>query len=306
VARKRIQGTGIPGPIAESARTLLAKVPETLPSSPQELRDRVLHFVSLSRPIKELAVIHVRAVLNYDSASERILQYLRMFLGTPIEGEELEIVSGISEYARRIREWRVEFGWPIKHNGSTYILEKDEPDGAKATLWRTLNEIRRTDAGGRERMRLLFLALPVGTVVTTAQLRYVTEGKDMRRVRELRTQLGFRIMTKKTGMPKLKNDEYVLVDKEPVAEHDRDIENKTMIEVLIRDGQRCRKCGWHPNDRITGDPRQYIEFHHATWHVQGGANDADNLITLCNVHHREVHNLKLNAGDLNAWLSPQS
>jgi hypothetical protein len=227
-----------------------------------------------------------------------------MFVGQEIEGEELEVVSGISEYARRVREWRVQFGWPITHtSGSRYILERNEPDGAKAELWRTINSIRRSDASARDKMLALFQALPIGQPISTLQLRYVTDNKDTRRVRELRTEFGWRIMTRNTGMPLLKSGLYVLVEPTPVEAHDRNIDDKTVVAVLKRDGNRCQKCGWHPNERIAGDPRQYIELHHINWHSEGGANELDNLATLCNVDHRLVHNLKLDAAAFKRWLN---
>ena len=165
------------------------------------MRTRILAFVTIWRQIKELALTHVAPHIPERSASDRLLAYFRMFRGIELEGEELEIVSGISEYARRIREWRVEFGWPIEHEKGAYKLLVDQPDAAKADLWHILNTTRRSKAGARQKMLALFRALPVGTPISTAQLRYVTEGKDMRRVRELRTQFGWRIMTRKTGMP---------------------------------------------------------------------------------------------------------
>lgn len=289
--------------IVQSANHRLVSLDIAPPKSPEELRERVCTFVELARDSKELALFHVKALLPFDSAAERILGYLRMFVGQQLEGEELEIVSGISEYARRVREWRVQFGWPIKHTGSRYVLERDEPDGAKAELWRTLNTIRRSDAGARDRMLALFQALPIGEPISTAQLRYVTENKDMRRVRELRTQFGWRIMTKNTGMPQLKADQYVLVDPTPMEQHDRNIDKETIVAVLQRDKNRCQKCGWHPNERVAGDPRQYIELHHINWHSEGGANEKDNLATLCNMHHRAVHTLKLQPEGFRQWLS---
>jgi len=288
--------------IIESARDWLETQNSEPPDTPERLRERVLSFVSLSRDGRELALFHVQPLLPFDSAAERILGYLRMFVGQEIEGEELEVVSGISEYARRVREWRVEFGWPIRRVGSRYILERDEPDAAKAELWRTLNTIRRSGESARDKMLALFRALPIGQPVSTAQLRYVADNKDMRRVRELRTEYGWRIMTRNTGMPQLRPDQYVLVDAEPMEAHDRHIDNDTIVKVLARDKNRCQKCGWHPNDRITGDPRQYIELHHINWHSEGGANDLDNLATLCNVHHRKVHNLKLDAASFKDWV----
>jgi hypothetical protein len=273
------------------------------PASKEELRERVCCLVDLFRDEKELALFHVKPLLPYEAGSERILAYLRMFLGQEIEGEELEVVSGISEWARRVREWRVEFGWPIKRRGSRRVLLRDEPDGAKAELWQTANSIRRSDAGARDKMAALFRALPVGQPITTAQLKYVTDNKDMRRVRELRPKLGMRIMTKLTGMPQLKADQYVLIDSAPMETHDRNIDAETTIAVLQRDKNRCQKCGWHPSDRIAGDPRQYIELHHINWHSEGGSNETENLATLCNVHHRTVHTLKLDPDAFKQWLN---
>ncbi|MFL6439329.1 MAG: HNH endonuclease [Terriglobales bacterium] len=85
--------------------------------------------------------------------------------------------------------------------------------------------------------------------------------------------------------------------------HDRHIDNETIVDVLTRDGNCCQKCGWHPNERVAGDPRQYIELHHINWHSEGGANDPNNLATLCNVHHRKVHNLKLDPASFQEWVS---
>jgi HNH endonuclease len=302
VSKKRIKLHRKRPEIVESATRLLGTADTEPPASPEALREKVRALVNLSRDGKELGLYHVMPLLPHDSAAERILAYLKLFVGQKIEGEELEVVSAISEYARRVREWRVEFGWPIEHSGSGYILESDEPNAEKAELWRTLNTIKRSGDSARDNMLALFRALPIGQPVTTAQLRYVANYKDMRRVRELRPQFGWRIMTRNTGMPQLKNNQYVLVDPEPMEPHDREIEKETVIAVLKRDGNRCQKCGWHPNERVAGDPRQYIELHHMTWHSEGGANDEDNLATLCNIHHRKVHTLKLDANAFKGWV----
>ncbi len=48
-----------------------------------------------------------------DSARDRILFYLRKYPLTVIEGDELMVVAGIGEWARRVRELRVQYGWSI-------------------------------------------------------------------------------------------------------------------------------------------------------------------------------------------------
>lgn len=302
VPKKRIKLRRTKKEIIQSANRRLESLDDNPPITPTELRERVRALVEMSHDSKELALFHVKGLLAFDSAAERILAYLQMFVGQEIEGEELEVVSGISEYARRVREWRVEFGWPIKHVGSRYILERDEPDAAKAGQWRTLNTIRRSGESARDKMLALFMAFPIGQPISTLQLRYVTDNMDMRRVRELRTEFGWRIMTKNTGMPQLRPDQYVLVDPSAMEPHDRHVDTETTIKVLQRDKNRCRKCGWHPDQRVTGDPRQYIELHHINWHSEGGANDVENLATLCNVHHKKVHTLKLDPESFRQWL----
>ena len=47
------------------------------------------------------------------SARGRILAYLRKHPFKVIAGDELMVVSGIGEWARRVRELRVQFGWWI-------------------------------------------------------------------------------------------------------------------------------------------------------------------------------------------------
>lgn len=239
----------------------------------------------IRRDVSDLGVKQVAELLPERSGAERILAYLRLRVGESVHGDELAVVSGIQEYARRVREWRVEFGWPIVQNKRLYTLLRSEPDHEKAALWQALNEIRRKGLSARDRMLELFLRFP-RQVITTAQLRYVTNGVDMRRVRELRTEFGWRIMTRGTGAPTLKPGEYILADEEPVAEHDRHIADEVIVSVLRRDNYGCKKCGWRPTQVIPGDPRQYIEVHHRLWHSEGGANTIDNLVTLCNVHHR--------------------
>jgi hypothetical protein len=59
------------------------------------------------------------------SAKAAILLYLQIFVNEPVTTQELEIISGISEYARRIRELTSE-GYNIKtstdHGAITYTF----------------------------------------------------------------------------------------------------------------------------------------------------------------------------------------
>lgn len=76
----------------------------------------------------------MRAVLAETSAKGRLLAYLRFKVGQLCTMSELQIVSGISEYARRIRELRAE-GWDIVSHyedadirPGDYLLKSDRQD----------------------------------------------------------------------------------------------------------------------------------------------------------------------------------
>ncbi len=50
-------------------------------------------------------------------------------------------------------------------------------------------------------------------------------------------------------------------------------------EIRTRDGQRCAKCG---------SPRD-LHVHHRIRRSQGGRDEPQNLVTLCQIHHSWVH-----------------
>ena len=53
-----------------------------------------------------------RIIGGQPSAEKAILEYLSLNIGVPVSGGELEAVSGITDYARRIRQLRAD-GWRI-------------------------------------------------------------------------------------------------------------------------------------------------------------------------------------------------
>ena len=61
------------------------------------------------------------------AARDRILYYFRKY-PTIIDGDELLVVSGIQEYARRFRELRVQFGWAIVSGVTIKEMREDEDD----------------------------------------------------------------------------------------------------------------------------------------------------------------------------------
>jgi len=265
-------------------------------------RDRVLLLVKAGVTFKELAK-HTDPEAAKVGARERIRLYLLRHPGTVIAAAELEVVSGISQYARRIRELRVQDGYKILTGHSNdpemglalspteYILFDPEPDTTAAHRWHIANRIRRDRTLGSQAKTLAYLKANVSQIVTTEELAYVSKDARQyaRRTRELRTEEGYAIATRFNGRPDLKMGEYVLESAERIAEpHDRKIPFKVQKLVYARDGNTCRMDGWNRDRWSRQDPR-ILELHHISEHAEGGKNTPDNLVVLCNRCHDDVH-----------------
>jgi hypothetical protein len=64
------------------------------------------------------------------SARDRIIAYFKKYPGIVLSGDELMVVSGIGEWARRLRELRVQMGWSIA-SGVTLKETLDETEEAE-------------------------------------------------------------------------------------------------------------------------------------------------------------------------------
>jgi hypothetical protein len=220
-----------------------------------DIRERVLALVPVCRSLAKLG----KSVLPKDagrSARDRILYYLREYPRTAIGREELTIVAGIQEWARRVRELRVEAGWSIVTGatakemqeqgefslsgvdvqnlmGDDYILLEDEPDLEAARRWALAHEIRNEELGVRDKI-LKYLRANVGEPLTGEELRYVARDRTewARRIRELRTERGWPVVTRNTGRPDLPVGTYVLEADRQSPKHDRDISDKLRGTVL--------------------------------------------------------------------------
>ncbi|TXK36463.1 HNH endonuclease [Pontibacter qinzhouensis] len=282
----------------------------------EDLRERVLSIIPVRHSVRDLGVSMLPKDIG--SARNRILYYLQQYPGTIIHGEELAVVAGIEEYARRIRELRVEFGWQIisgitareaaaegqlegievKHiQVDDYILFSAKQDRDAAFRWRLANSIRKGEGGAKSKI-LKFFQGNVGKAVSLEELRYVANNASewARRVRELRTEDAWPVEAVEGG--------YVLQENKQGEVHDRNIKQHTYAAVLDRDHYACRKCGWSHSIAVPGDPRKRLELHHIEHHKAGGKNEADNLITLCNVHHDEIHAIgkEWDGRDFMEWL----
>lgn len=264
-------------------------------------REKILLLVEIVGSVKGLGVLANSAAANVGSR-ERIRLYLVAHVRTVIGQAELEVVSGISDYGRRVRELRVEDGYRILTGNSNdpdmglvlrpdeYYLVDSQPDATAARRWRIANRIRREQSGGSRRRVLAYLSANVGQVVTSEELAYVGKAKEFaRRVRELRTEEGYPISTRFTGRPDLAMGEYVLESLQRIAEpHDRRIPMDVQREVYHRARNACQLCGWTRERWSREDPR-ILELHHIREHADGGKNTPENLCVLCSKCHDAVH-----------------
>lgn len=276
-----------------------------------DLRKRVLALIPCYRQLRALG----KSLIPRSDAAcarARILYYFKKYPFQIISGDELLVVSGIQDYPRRVRELKVQFGWPIisgvtakqmaeendfpiagpcisSMKPDDYIMINEEQDQEAAYRWNLANEIRREGLSVRDKI-LRFFRSNTGKRINGEELRYVANNKTewARRVRELRTEMGWPIITRNNGQPNLPVGVYVLEADRQSPEHDRNISDPLRRSVLRRDGYGCRKCGWTHKEWNRSDPR-HLELHHKRPHVKGGGNTEDNLITVCTVCHDEIH-----------------
>lgn len=275
-----------------------------------DIRSKVLSLVPAFDQIREFGKSLIPGGLT-TSARDRILSYFRMYPQQVLRERELSIVAGISEWARRVRELRVKFGWKIVTGVTVkemaeagdytdlstelkglkpndYVLIDPVQDIEAAHRWNVANEIRKGSEGSKEKI-LKYLLANVGKQVTGEELSYVAKSSEWaRRVRELRTEEGWAVSTKMSGNPDLPIGVYVLESDRQAPAHDRHIPEATRREALRRDSYTCQLCGWTHDIWNPADPR-FLELHHIAHHASGGSNELENLITYCNVCHDQVH-----------------
>lgn len=311
---RRSQPRNIPEELRRSLVDLLVNFADELKKD--DLRQKVVTLVPAFHTLRDLGSSLIPKS-EAASARDRIIAYLKQYPGVVIDGDELMVVSGISEWARRVRELRVQFGWWI-YSGVTfkqmaqnpddaatfkemgidpssirpdqYVLMRTNQDLEAAYRWNVLNEIRKKKISVKEKI-IEYLRRNIGKQVTGEELSYLAgDTKEWaRRVRELRTEEGWPIVTKNAGRDDLPVGVYVLEEDRQAYIHDRKIPDSVRVAVLERDHFRCTKCGWSREMSSPDDPRKMLELHHKKQHKDGGDNTEDNLITLCNVCHDDVH-----------------
>lgn len=158
--------------------------------------------------------------------------------------------------------------------------------------------------GARAKLRAHFLA-NLGRVMASDELREVAGGitEWARRVRELRNQEGYRILTHH-DRPDLKPGEYLLETPKPQPAFDRAISKETRAYVLDRNGFTCQMCG-----AVAGEPHPFDSTRKTRLHLghivdksMGGSDDASNLRAICSVCNEGASNVTLTRPDLQKLL----
>jgi hypothetical protein len=162
----------------------------------------------------------------------------------------------------------------------------------------------RAGGGARARLRAHFLA-NIGRVMDSTELREVSGGISewARRVRELRTEEGYLILTH-NDLATLKPGQYLLNDPKPAPAFERGISKETRAFVLDRNGFTCQQCGavageTHPYDATR---KTRLQIGHVIDKSQGGSDEPGNLRALCSVCNEGAANLTLDRPTLHKLL----
>lgn len=161
-----------------------------------------------------------------------------------------------------------------------------------------------TQGGARAKLRAHFLA-NLNRVMESTELREVANGISewARRIRELRTEEGFLILTH-NDRADLKPGQYLLETAKPQPAFARDISKETRAFVLDRNGFTCQMCG-----AVAGEPHPYepsrktrLHLGHTIDKSMGGSDEASNLRAVCSVCNEGASNITLQRPDLNKLL----
>ncbi len=148
--------------------------------------------------------------------------------------------------------------------------------------------------GSRAKLREHFLA-NIGRVMDSDELRGVAGANEYgRRIRELRNEEGFHILTH-NDRSDLKPGEYLLLSRKPLPAFGREISKELRALVLDRNGFTCQMCGAVAGEVDPYDPNRKTRLHigHIIDKSAGGSDDASNLRALCSVCNEGARNLTL-------------
>ncbi len=162
----------------------------------------------------------------------------------------------------------------------------------------------KTGGGSRTKLRVYFLA-NLGRVMDSNELREVAGGISewARRVRELRTEEGYLILTH-NDRADLKPGQYLLESAKPQPAFAREISKETRAYVIDRNGFTCQMCGAVAGEPHPYDPSRKTRLHlgHIIDKSAGGSDKPANLRAICSVCNEGASNITLQRPDLTKLL----
>jgi hypothetical protein len=294
--------SGITGAVYEDFVQLVQGLRPLL-ASPNS-RDRVRGIIPLFHRLRDLGASVIDDEEGADAARHRILKYLRTHVEVPVAGEELMVVSGIGEWARRVRELRSE-GWHIV-SGSTiremmsageitrasplggmqnddYALLSAERDEDAPRRWDFADYIRKTRQPLGRKV-LAYFEAHIGQRITAEEIRHAVGGKRdwAEAINLLRSNEGWPIVTRTTGGPDLPAGTYVMVRDTPSLDSDRGL-GATELRMALENA-RCALCGW-----VTGEPSDEPRYFQAHRMVREQPR-WEALCTICYGEKRDLSN----------------
>lgn len=165
-------------------------------------------------------------------------------------------------------------------------------------------KVKKPRGGARGKLRAHFLA-NIGRVMDSEELRTVADNQSewARRVRELRTEEGYLILTH-NDRSELKPGQYLLENPKPKPAFERVISKETRAYVLDRNGFTCQMCG-----AVAGEPHPYDPSRKTRLHIghiidksKGGIDEPSNLRAICSVCNEGAQNATLIRPDLKQLL----
>ena len=152
-----------------------------------------------------------------------------------------------------------------------------------------------TGTGARAKLRRHFLD-NIGRLMDSDELRHVAGdiSEWARRVRELRTEEGYQILTH-NDRSDLKPGQYILLTAKPEPAFERAISKEVRAYVLDRNGFTCQMCGAVAGEDHPFDPGRKTRLHigHIVDKSMGGSDDRSNLRAICSVCNEGAENLTL-------------
>ena len=266
-----------------------------------DLRTRIQSLLPAFQTMQEIGA---SLVDNDDGtgARRRILTYFLKYPGVLLPGIEIALVSGISEWARRIRELRINSGWPIAHGltvlelqqagelpacpelteqvvRDSYMLLSEQRDGGIVARWKSATTIGASTMLPEEKLAT-YLAMHVGTPVTSEELRQASGTSSLwaTAIRSLRVNGGWPITSHAVGRPDLPRGNFILNAAIPNPEHDRGISDVIRSALFAESEHKCQICGWSRSSTSQFDVR-YLDIHRT----------ASAPIAACNVCHDAMH-----------------